>query len=70
MPEKTQDRRIYMKTEYDENRSKIIKQIIERQTIRRSSDKLIEDNRDKLIHELKSGKRKCLQLTTRIKLQY
>ena len=65
--DKKQDRRIYMRTYYDENRTKMIKQIIERQSIRRSSDSFIEQHRAKLIDDLNTGKRKPLQLTTSAK---
>ena len=52
------DRRFYTRTYYDENRTKMIKQIIEKQSIRRSSNTLIEQHRDKLIDDLNTGKRK------------
>ena len=58
------DRRVYMRTYYDENRTNMIKQIIEKQSVRRSIDNFIEQHRAKLIYDLNTGKIKFLQLTT------
>ena len=58
------DRRIYMRSYYDEHRSKMIRQIIEKQSIRRNSDTFIEQHRDKLTDDLNNGKRKFLQRNT------
>ena len=61
------DRRVYMRSYYDENKSKMIRQIIKKQSFRRNSDNFIDKHRDKLIDDLNSGKRKFLQLTTSAK---
>ena len=53
-----------MRSYYDEHRSKMMRQIIEKQSIRRNSDTFIEKHRDKLLDDLNNGKRKFLQRNT------
>ena len=60
--DKSEAKKQYRKEYYDLNKQRMIKQIMAKQKMIRNSDKYIEDNRDKLIEELKDGRRKFLQM--------
>ena len=62
--DKGETKKLYMKTYYELNRQKMIKQIMAKQKMIKNSDKYIEDSREKIIEELNNGTRKFLQMQT------
>lgn len=58
------DRKDYLKEYYNMNKTKIINQVVQRRRMVNNSEKYIENNRNKIIDDLNSGKRKYLHIKT------